>query len=366
MRIKIHTPINSRIAISLASLLFICVASCAEEAPEPVIRSVKTVIVQSAAGAWQRSFPGRVKALQAVDLAFQVPGLLTTFPVKEGQQLAQGELIGQLDARDFEQNLAAKKAQLDKAEQDMERYRQLWSKDAVPLADLQAKERNTEVAKSNYEIAKKKLDDTKIVAPFVGRIGRKYVESNEEVKAKQKIVLFQDLSRTLIEIDVPEAVVMRAKGDRSLKFTASFDNLPGRSINLTVHEFATEADPVTKTFPLTLSTAAIEDAMILPGMTATVSVATETSTSAGTPSLKIPVSAIFTNPDGEQAVWVVDESTMTVQERKVQVGAMRTSDAEINSGLKNGERIVTAGTHVLQDGMKVRLYESRTDNRTGP
>jgi multidrug efflux pump subunit AcrA (membrane-fusion protein) len=99
-------------------------------------------------------------------------------------------------------------------------------------------------------------------------------------------------------------------------------------------------------------------------MTATITIVGEPGTETKVVSFRVPVSAIFTDPTGAQSVWVVDESTMTVNQRPVQTGKMQADQVEIKEGLKGGERIVTAGTHLLQEGMKVRLYESRTDKNT--
>src|SRR5262249_27119767 len=60
------------------------------------IRPVKTMVVAAGEQPQVRSFPGRVEAAKRVELAFQVSGLLTKFPVREGQKIAKGELIGQL------------------------------------------------------------------------------------------------------------------------------------------------------------------------------------------------------------------------------------------------------------------------------
>jgi multidrug efflux system membrane fusion protein len=89
-------------------------------APEPlpnrdVVRPIKTMVVVAGEDIRQRTFPGTVEASQRVDLAFQVSGLLTEFPVKEGQKVAKGELIAQLRPDEFQARLDTLKGQLDQA-----------------------------------------------------------------------------------------------------------------------------------------------------------------------------------------------------------------------------------------------------------
>jgi len=98
----------------LPLLLAMGCSSTAPEAPE-VVRPVKTFVVTGGEDLRIRSFPGRVEASKRVELAFQVAGLLVEFPVKEGQAIAQDELIGQLRTEEFQARVTALQGQLDQA-----------------------------------------------------------------------------------------------------------------------------------------------------------------------------------------------------------------------------------------------------------
>ena len=80
---------------------------CSQNAPPTadVVRPVKTMVVTSGDDMRMRSFPGTVEASKRVELAFQVPGLLVTLPVKEGQKVAKDEVIGQLRQDEFKARL---------------------------------------------------------------------------------------------------------------------------------------------------------------------------------------------------------------------------------------------------------------------
>lgn len=89
-------------------------------APPPVsrgdpVRPIKTIVVSSGNDLHERVFPGKVEAAKRVELAFQVPGLLVNFPVKEGQKVAKGALIGQLRPDEFQARLKTLQGQLDQA-----------------------------------------------------------------------------------------------------------------------------------------------------------------------------------------------------------------------------------------------------------
>ena len=120
------------------------------------------------------------------------------------------------------------------------------------------------------------MTDSQLIAPFSGVISKRYVENFTDVLAKQDIVGLQDNSSLEIIVDAPERLVMRARGDiRKLDMKARFDAVPGRSFELEVKEFATEADPVTQSFQYVFVMPKPEGINILPGMTATFSVTPE-------------------------------------------------------------------------------------------
>jgi membrane fusion protein, multidrug efflux system len=106
-----------RVAYALGILLILGGNGCSRHkiiTPD-VVRPVKTMVVVAGDGTRTRIFPGTVEASKRVELAFQVPGLLVKFPVREGQKVAKGELIGQLRQDEFQARLNSLQGQLDRA-----------------------------------------------------------------------------------------------------------------------------------------------------------------------------------------------------------------------------------------------------------
>ena len=73
------------------------------------------MVVAAGADSYKRSFPGKVEASHRVELAFQVPGLLVKLPVREGQRVEQGQVLGELRQDEFKARLASFQGQLDRA-----------------------------------------------------------------------------------------------------------------------------------------------------------------------------------------------------------------------------------------------------------
>ncbi len=150
------------------------------------------------------------------------------------------------------------------------------------------------------------------------------------------------------------------------RFVATFSALPGREFESSVKEFVSEADPVTQTFEIALIFPAPGDVNILPGMTATITwyPPPEVMRSLGvdTTRLTVPSTAIFEDTvTGQVSVWIVDQGTMKVSRRTVEIGRIVADDmVEVTGGLEPGEMIATAGVHHLREGMRVKRLRGRT------
>jgi multidrug efflux pump subunit AcrA (membrane-fusion protein) len=72
--------------------------------------------------------------------------------------------------------------------------------------------------------------------------------------------------------------------------------------------------------------------------------------------IKLPLSAVM-EIGGKSAVWVFDGKTMTVQPQPIEVAGAEGNTVVVASGLSDGQRVVTAGVHVLTPGQKATLYD---------
>ena len=215
----------------LIALLVFLLTSCGKKEEPPakeVVRPVKMMTIASGDVTFKRSFPGKVKASQQVDLAFKVSGPLVEFPVNEGQSVKIGKLLARIDPRDFKINLDKAKAHALEAEQQYKRYKDLYIKKQVSKADFDKYRAASDIARAQKEDAQHALSDTYLRAPFAGVIAKKFVENFQEVRAKQPIVSLQDVSSVEIHIDVPEAVMARFRSKGTVTAMAEFVAAPGK------------------------------------------------------------------------------------------------------------------------------------------
>ena len=224
------------------------------------------------------------------------------------------------------------------------------------------RQRQFEVEQASLESAKKAVSDTVLRAPFSGRIGRTHVENFNNVQAKQSILLLQDLSQLEAIINVPEQDWLRAKPGLTLAQKServnpevSLSTLPGRSFPATITEVAASADPVTRTFAARARFDPPDDVMMLPGMSATVTVnISQDILAEQQTAVLVPSGAVVGGDDGGSYVWTVDSETMSVSLTAVTVGQLGGSEIEIVDGLNMGDRIAVSGVQHLAEGMRVR------------
>lgn len=323
------------------------------------VRPVKTMLVGGPVPVTQRKYPGKVQAATRVQLSFDVAGTIDDLLVVNGQKVRKDEILAKLDPRDYQNAYDAKKAIENECRVEMERESQLFSKGVASKSEFDLATAKYDVAKSNSLIAKKALEDAVIRAPFDGIVAYTIAKQHQNVAAKEAVMSLQDPSKLEIVIQVPEqTIAMTAPKTTGRTFTASFDYLPGREFPMTVKEYATEADLVTQTYAVTLAMPAPEDVSILPGMSATVTVATPPLATNKSEGYLLPVTAVPSDGQGKFFVWIVEpgkDGLDVVRRQDVTVGPLTKEFILVLQGVTSRQRIVTAGVHLLEDGQQVRL-----------
>jgi multidrug efflux pump subunit AcrA (membrane-fusion protein) len=189
-------------------------SACAEEVPEPepVVRPIKMLTIGGTTGA-TREYPGRLRAGQQADMAFEVSGRIVEFVYREGQRVAAGAALARLDPRDYENLLEQAQAALKNRRTYFDRIDLAHKTGAVSDQDLNDAEAQVEVAEAEARIKQKALEDTYLRAPFDGVMSRKLVEDFANVEAKQPILIFEDPAVMEIKVSVPERDLAGRRSD---------------------------------------------------------------------------------------------------------------------------------------------------------
>ncbi|MDH4394968.1 MAG: efflux RND transporter periplasmic adaptor subunit [Limnobacter sp.] len=362
-RFNSHAFLNALVALVFAGLLISGLSACSRKAPDTseIIRPVRVMELQSAAAAVQESYPAQIEPRYSSPLSFLVGGKLLERKVELGQRVTKNQVIARIDPQDLQLGLKAAQAQLDaaKADQsqaktDLDRSKTLKDQGFVSQAELDRRQLALDAAASRlnqataqFNVQSNQARYGTLLAPNDGVIAQVFVEAGQNVSPGQPVVQWADPKAVQARIAVPEGRVAAYKVGRAAqaRLWAGQD-----ALDATVREVSPVADPLTRAYPVLLD---IKDpkAEARFGMSATVLFSREVSQSA----FKLPIASLVASTQGAY-VWVFDEKQGIVNKREVKPFDISESDFLVKEGLKEGELIVTAGTHVLNDGQKAKRF----------
>lgn len=334
-------------------------------------RPVMLEVVRSGQATRDRTYPGTVRATREALLSFRVSGPLTAINVQPGGFVEKGQVLMEIDARDYKDNIRVLEAQLDGAKAALEKARLDYERAKPLLAEQVISQSSFDAATSGYDrssasvkdiqarlrIARHQLGDTQLRAPFDGIISTKNIENHEMVSAGQTALAILDISSLEIETNVPESDIAHQPLKQGQEASVEFASLPGHRFPARLKEWSTAPDPATRTYAVTFAFPAPGEAQILPGMTGELLWQKKLGGDSG---ISVPVAAIVSDANGGSAVWVYDPATSMPSMRSIGTGELMGKDrVTVTVGLNPGERIVTAGAAFVTEGMKLRSMESR-------
>ena len=347
-------------------VLVLFVTACGDEEiqKEDIIRPVKAMYVGSAADLAGQGFPATTKPSQEAQISFKVGGQLLKINVVEGARVKKGDLIAEIDPRDYRIAEQSARARYNQAKADADRYKRLWEKGSVAKSEYDGKYAAYMEAKAAWEDAANNLKDTKLKAPFDGFYGAKMAEVGQEVKPNQTITTLSNLNAIEVATIIPERLAVRYRDFES--FTVEFDAYPGKKFKASLKEMAKV--PTAEGYPLRLfldHDNVNSDVKVTAGMSCRVNIKLK-NTAGNDSEIIIPFSAVFEGETDETpSVWILHGKgdTLTVKKQHVKLdGFSGKKDVKIKSGLKAGERIVIAGAKRLIEGQKVKILDQKAFN----
>ena len=354
-------PCKPLLALSCA----LAFAGCSKpEALQEPLRAVKVITVGGSTLTSGGEFAAEVRARVESRLGFRVAGKITQRQAEMGQHVNAGAVLAQMDAADYQLALQAAQAQLagartqrDLAQAEYKRYEGLRAQNFISSVELERREASLKAAQSTLDQALAQAQNqgnqseyTQLRADVSGVITSVDAEVGQVVAAGTPVFrLAQDGPRDAV-FAVSENMVMRLQKGQLLSAVMAQG---GPAVKGRIREIAGSADPVTRTFTVKL---ALEGAEKLP-LGASLNVQAAGLTANAPAVIKIPTSALRQEGKGS-AVWVLDEAQMTVSSQAVEVSTADNNEAVIASGLAAGQRIVSAGVHVLNPGQKVTVYKA--------
>ena len=353
--------------VVLLSSFLACQSTDSQATVEPVVEvdlrpKVRVEPIEEKSFVRTLSLPATVFADRSAILVPKVQGRIEAVNVEIGDSVQKGDVLMNIESSDYmagytEANAAYELAEIQAkhAKKSAERFAVLLKEGAVTQTQWEEVDMGTQLAdgqatraKAGLDIAKSRLRDTKLRAPFTGIIVTKTIEEGEMMGGPTNRPPLQivDLSRVRIQASVNEIDAMALLEDQkgTLEIPGKHDQIP-----IQLSRINQAVDPVVKTV-FVESRLDNSNHALKHHQSATLHIELEQS------AMAIPRQALLNRQKQAANVFVLVDNR--VESRTVQYGRSQTDYVPIFTGLKAGEQVLVAGHNRLQDGVEVLVLET--------
>ncbi len=305
--------------------------------------------------AWQPVIKsiGTVAPVEGVTLAADADGTIVKIAADSGASVKAGDLIIELDTSVEEAQLAAAEARAALAKLQSDRASELAAKNTISAAEFDAATAQLNQARADVAAIKATIGKKHVRAPFDGRVGIRLVNLGQFVARGRPLVPLQKLDPIYVNFSIPQAQLPVVNiGQRiALQVEGFASTFPGE-----ITAINPEVDADTRNVSVQASLSNPKE-QLRAGMFAQV----EVELPPGPAQVVVPATAVAYATYGN-SVFVVEnmkgpdgQEYLGARQQIVRVGGTRGDLVAIESGLKAGEQVVTAGVFKLRNGAKVMI-----------
>ncbi|MEP7027986.1 MAG: efflux RND transporter periplasmic adaptor subunit [Candidatus Eisenbacteria bacterium] len=321
--------------------------------------AVTTVVAKQDEWSTSLSGIGTVEAVHGAMLSADLSGVVRSIEFQSGQDVAAGRTLLRLETGQEQAQLAQAQAQLDLANLNLERAKQLLAKALIAQAEFDRIQAGARSAEANVAATRATIARKTVRAPFAGRLGIRQVDLGQRVNEGDAIVSLQAIDPVYVNFSLPQGDVSLLKVGTAVRISA--DTSQAHAMTGTITAINSVINENTRNIDVQ-ATLRNPGGRLKPGMFVDVAVelgATERV-------IALPATAINYAPYGN-SVYVVEnmknpkgKEYRGVSQRFVQTGRGRGDQIAILSGLKPGEEIVTSGGFKLRPGAAVEVNNTIT------
>lgn len=291
---------------------------------------------------------GVARSKRSVNITSNTTELITRVMFVDGQRVAAGAPLVELQAREEDADLIQARAQLAQAQREYDRFRILAERGVAPRVTAETAETALETARAAVAASEARRGDRVLRAPFAGVLGLTTVTPGTLISPGSVITTLDDTSAIRVDFPVPERYLGVLQVGTPLSATA--DAYADETVSGRIALLDTRVNEQTRAV-IARAEFANPGNRIRPGMMMRVAVH-----QGRRQSLSVPEAAVQYEGQGAFVYRIArGESGSTAQRVEVQAGAVEGGYVEILSGLDNNDRVVASGLNRIQPGAPVTV-----------
>ncbi len=324
----------------------------------PPPETVTTAMVRSETWEASQTAVGSHEAVQGVTVAAELPGKVVRIDFQPGAWVEKGALLIEQDTSTERAQLPGAQAAVELTRLNRKRMKELLVQKIVSQSECDSTEASFRQAVAQVDNIRSLIAKKTIRAPFAGRLGVRMVNLGQILSEGDEIVSLQALDPIFVNFLLPQQHLAQIRPGLTLRVT--IEGLPEQVVEGTITAINPEVDAATRNMRIQ-GTLANPREQLRPGMYVNVAVVLP----APKQVLTIPATAALYAPYSD-SVFVVEEQrdeqtgqqSRTVRQQFVRLGEKRGDFIGIESGLKEGETVVSTGVFKLRNGQSVVVDNS--------
>ena len=316
-------------------------AADGEQEPDPV--RVETTQPERDTVVARYRTTASLQAIRDSQVRAETNGLLEEVRVREGDEVAAGDVLARVDDRRQQLEVERMRAELADLEQEYEQTAQLVEQGVESRDSAESLRHQVAARRAQLAVAELELTQATITAPFDGVVADRLVREGDYVSERDELFRLVDASELEARLNVPQRLYGHIEPGQPV--AVRVETMPDREHQGVVDRIHPAVDADTGTLGLTVRVEA-GDTILPPGSFARFAIARETREDA----VLVPRQALRRD-NGNNSLFVIDGET--ARHRAVDIGERVGDRVEIRRGLNGGEEVVLFGHSGLRDGHPV-------------
>lgn len=323
------------------------VSGCDQEPQNPKKRhsrphTVSTELIQSASSTIERRFNALLVAPNTININTQITGIINTIPFRVGAIVNKGDILVTLDSSLAQAEYQKALANLEKANQDLQRIKKLIPQQLASTEQLSAAITEKKLAEAEQTLKRIQLNHCTIKAPFSGVISKRLFEPGDTSTLNAHVLTLIDNTNLIIKSAIPESLISHIALNKE-----ALINIPAlsKAIKGSISSIYPTVDNTTQQISIEVSINT-NNIKLFPGQFAELILQFQSEDV-----IQVPVNSIQYDTKGTW-IYTVDEKQMS-QQTRITTGKNINNKIEVLHGLKKGDIIITRGFTGLRPGKKV-------------